>query len=488
MGMGKYTKYLVLILVFALFLRLIFFTGADNSDSLAYYTYAHQVVDGKFTFTQNHFSSRIGLIYPQALIYGLFGVNDFTSNVLSLATSLAGIILIFYLGKLLFNEKIGLMAAFLLSFFPLDVIFSTRLLPDFPAAFFMALSVLLFLKGEKENKNKYYFLCGLSWGISFLIKEISAVFALFFLTYAIYKRKLTKYYILILIGIVLLLLLEFWNASALTGNPFYRHTQIESEEVNYLMETYSNYFTPSGMVSRLFLQWPYFMLHDIHYGLFFVFVFIALCYFFANRKESSNILLIWIIPLMAYLNFGTLSTKSYIPIPITAKFLSVIMFPSILMLANFLGQEGKVLKKNIASSILILLFFSSMGFIYLSDERTIINDVKESYNFLKNENKMIYADERTKMVFDYLSGFENENKFNAFNKFDLFAKNEKNILTDLKDKHDAIVVVNYAMINGLPKLYRDIRFPEFATNPPRQWQLVKEFGSGDKKILIYYVP
>ena len=49
----------------------------------------------------------------------------------------------FYFGKLLFNEKIGLIASFLLSFFPLDIVYATKLNSDLPSSFFMALGVYL---------------------------------------------------------------------------------------------------------------------------------------------------------------------------------------------------------------------------------------------------------------------------------------------------------------------------------------------------------
>ena len=211
------------------------------------------------------------------------------------------------------------------------------------------------------------------------------------------------------------------------------------------------------------------MIHDIHYGLFFIFIFLAFVYFAFNRKDNSNLLLIWIIPLMLYLNFGTLSIKNYIPIPITVKFLSIIMFPSILLLAQFLSLEEKIIKKFLMPSVLALLFFSSLGFIYLSDERAIISEIKQAYSFVKNDNGQGYTDERTKMVFDYLSGFELKENFKQFNSFNLYSKNEKNTLADLKNLHNSLVIVNSGMIKGLPILYKGIKFPEQIANIPKQW-------------------
>ncbi|MDP6647822.1 MAG: glycosyltransferase family 39 protein [Candidatus Woesearchaeota archaeon] len=489
MKLGKCEKYLIAILLFALLLRLVFFTGGDHSDSLLYFIYADEIVDGTYKPTSNHFSSRIGLIYPQAWIYRLFGLNDFTSNIFTLLASLAGIVLIFYFGKFLFNEKTGIIAALLLSFYPLDVIFSTRLMPDFPSAFFMALAVFLFLKAEKSPAKSriYYLACGLSLGISYLIKEIAVIMVFFFLAYVIYKRKFRKEYFLIVAGFAVLLLLEFWHSYAFTGNILFRHTQIESEEVNYVLETYSNYFTPFGMISRLFFHWPFTMLNDIHYGLFFMFIFIALYYSITNRKDNTNILLIWLITLMLYLNFGTLSTQRYIPIPLTVKFLSIITFPSLLLLANFLSNKEKIITKIIMPATLLLLFFSSIGFIYLSNDRTLIDEVKEIYPFVDSQNKEIYTDERTQMVLNYLSGFSDKKNIKSFNKFDFLAE-DKNTIVDLRNKHDVFVLVNRAMIDGLPILYKDIEFPDQINNIPKNWQIKKEVGQGDKKVIVYYVP
>ncbi|MBI4451964.1 glycosyltransferase family 39 protein [Candidatus Woesearchaeota archaeon] len=482
----KYRKYLFFVLLFALALRLVFFTGADNSDTLAYYEYAYQASKGNFNLDSNHFSSRIGLIYPQAIVYKLFGINEITSNILSLIVSLAGIILIFYLGRFMFNEKTGLVAALLLSFYPLDVIFSTRLLPDFPSAFFMALSVLFFLKAEKFSSKRHYLYSGLSWGIAYLIKEMAIVLALFFAGYALYKRRLSKNHLLILAVFVIFPAIEFLHAYALTSDPFFRHSQIQNEEIDFVKDTYSNYFSVSGMLSRLFFHWPFLMLHDVHYGLFFAFVFLALFYSLIYRKYETSVLLIWLVALMLYLNFGPLSLVPYVPIPITVKFLSTITFPSLLLLANFLCQNDKLLQKVLLPSAILLLLLSSLGFIYISEDRQIISEIKQSHGFLKSLNSPVYTDERTKSVLDYLSGFE-RNNFLAFNEFNYYAKgNEKNALIDLKDKHNVYIAVNHGMIKGLREVYKGIEFPNEISNMPKNWQEIRSFGEGDKKMIVYY--
>ena len=157
--MDKKTKLLLLaVLAFGLIIRLIFFNGMGTSDDLWYSQIANRFSNGDFTIEPNQINSRIGLLLPVSFFYSIFGVNDFSSIFFSLLVSLAGIVLIFFFGKLLFNEKTGLVAAFLISFFPLDVLYSTRLLSDLPSAFFAALSVFLFLKAEKNGKKNIHWL------------------------------------------------------------------------------------------------------------------------------------------------------------------------------------------------------------------------------------------------------------------------------------------------------------------------------------------
>ena len=487
----KNYHWLLLVLIFAVALRLIFFTGSTTSDELAYYSYANDAVNNKFELLPDHFSSRMGLIYGQAFLYKIFGINEFTSNLLPLIASLLGIILIFYTGKLLFNEKIGLLSAFLLSFYPLDVIYSTRLLPDLPAAFFMALSAFFFLKAERSSpkKNIFLLISGIALGIAYLIKELSLILVLFFVLYALYRRKIVKNYAFIFVGVLLFLIIEFVYAYVHTGNPLYRYFAIESQEVYFMRTFYYSYFTLQGLLSRLFFHYPYFMLSDVHYGSFFIFVIMAVFYFIINRNKNTNILLLWFFSIFFYLNFGTVSFYRYVPIGVTDRFLVMITFPSILLLSNFIVQKNFI-RSKLTNFIILFLFLTSLGFIYVSKDRSQINEIKEAHEFLiKNRVKLVYTDERTSSVLKYLSGYKNIYEIKEFQKYDTLNFDpdaDKNIFVlDMKKIEDANILVNLNMIKSFTKSYKNIRFPYEVSNPPSNWKLEKEFGSYDKKIKIY---
>src|SRR3989338_1031326 len=224
---GKTYVLLLLIVLFGLFLRLIFFSGMGISDSLVYSKTANDINTGKGIDPNSTLtlSTRMGLIYPTSISYRLFGINDFSSVLFVLLTSTAGIILVFYFGKLLFNEKVGLMASFLLSFFPLDVVYSTKLLSDLPSAFFMALGVYLFLYSEIKSNSRYsigYFFSGILIGIGYFIRESALLIGFFFITYILYKRKIKKQYFLVPLGVLLVFVAESLIFLALTGDQLSR--------------------------------------------------------------------------------------------------------------------------------------------------------------------------------------------------------------------------------------------------------------------------
>src|SRR3989338_3594766 len=207
---------LAIILLLALIIRLIFFQGTDASDSLKNTRYAYDISKGVFPTDESQGNFRIGLFIPVSILYIVFGVNELSSAAFPLAASLFGIVLIFLFGKLLFNEKIGLVAAFLLSIFPLDVLYATRLMSDLPSGVFSALSIYFFLKAEKTDKKTgtstknymLYALSGVSLGISFSIREMAIVIFLFYIVYAVYNKKLKMSYGLIGAGFLSIFILE----------------------------------------------------------------------------------------------------------------------------------------------------------------------------------------------------------------------------------------------------------------------------------------
>ena len=474
--LGNTKLLLFLIVLFGLVLRLAFFSGIGTSDDLAYTRYAIDVgeeIDPESTLT---LSTRLGIIYTTALSYKLFGINDFSSVLFVLLTSVGSIILVFYFGKLLFNGKVGLMAAFLLSFFPLDVVYSTKLLTDIPSAFFMALGVYLFLYAEKKHKLKYglsYFLSGISIGIGYFIRESALLIALFFIIYILYKRKIKKEYFLVPLGILVIFVIEVFILLQVTGDPLFRtHTSQE-----YLIEAMviHDYFGRSDFPMSLF-YYPYIILTSKLTSFFYVFIFIAIIYSIIYKKKETYNMLFWFLPLLLYLSFGSASFTQYIPFVAKTRYLSIITIPGMLLLAFFLTDKRIIAKRVIMPLSLIILLTTSIIFVNLREDRNLLDGLRTTYPYLETLDKPIFIDDRSVKALDYISGYNN-------------LMDMRRYPSDLSNIKDSYLVINKEMIKNLKAANKSRVFPPEIHTTPTKWMVIKEIGKDDEnKIVIYYVP
>ena len=485
---------LFLIVIFGLILRLIFFAGMGISDDLAYSGFAYNIDKGIDQDSALTLAVRIGIIYITALSYSLFGVNDFSSVLFVLLTSIGNIILIFYFGKLLFNEKAGLMAAFLLSFFPLDVVYSTRLLTDIPSAFFMSLGVYFFLYSEihknqrfsghrkskglssETSKLKYgigYLLSGLCIGIGYLIRESVVLIGLFFIIYVLYKKRIKKEYFLIALGFLIIFAIELLAFYLLTGDPLFRSTASQQ----YLLEAsiIHNYFNRLYFPTGLF-HYPYIILTTNIISYFYVFIFIAIGYCLIHRKKETYIMQLWFISLLLYLSFGSASLSHYIPFRAVDRYLTIITIPGIILLSFFLTEKKTFIKKVIMPAALIILLLTSILAIHGYEGRNSLENLKEIKPYLEKLDKTIYIDTRSIKVLDYISEYKNTINLKAYP-------------IDLMNIKDAYIVINRDIIKREKEANKNTKFPEEVDNPPENWITIEEIGKDDEnKIIIYYAP
>jgi len=479
---------LLLIVVFGLLVRLIFFTQVQPSDDLEYYNFAHQINQDTFEHGVSFHSPRIGLTYSTALFYTLIGVNEVASNLLPLLTSILSIILVFYLGKIIFNETVGLIAAFLLSFFPLNVFYSTTLFPDLPSAFFIALSAFLFLKAEKHGRNLNYMLAGLSIGVAYLMKELSILILGFFVVYVFFKKNLKKEHFLILLGFFLIFGFELIYYTIKTSDPLFRYTIVSDQATNIMKTYYPNYFG-INVLSRLFLHYPYLILTNPLTSLFYIFIIISSAYCILKKKKESYVLLMWIIPIALYVNFGSLSFSGYIPLPADVRYIEIITIPTILLLSYFLYQSRDLVNRLFMPATILFLFATSIYFIASNDQRTSLDNLYKASSYLKTSpEKIIYSDQRSTEVIRYLFNYEKNDMVITFNDYNGFEfKGERNNLIVLDNIHDVYVVVNWKMINGLLTNYKDMELPQEIINIPKNWVERFSYGEGKDRLIVYYV-
>lgn len=112
----------------------------------------------------------------------IFLTSQFYAVWINFTFSLLFILMVFFLGKLFFNENVGLWASLLISIAPLDILTSQRLWADEMLSFFTILCVLLFWQGRKRKNLILIGLSGVSAGIAVITKQ-SGIFIIFIIVF-----------------------------------------------------------------------------------------------------------------------------------------------------------------------------------------------------------------------------------------------------------------------------------------------------------------
>ena len=111
-----------------------------------------------------------------ALTYFAFGVNSIHASVVSAMLSALTIPLIFFICRELFKkEEIGLFAALVFAFFPLDLIFASTGNSRPASIFFIALTLFFYLVSLKKNNGKMWALTALAFSYSIYIRQENVV-------------------------------------------------------------------------------------------------------------------------------------------------------------------------------------------------------------------------------------------------------------------------------------------------------------------------
>ncbi len=86
------------------------------------------------------------------------------------------LVLVFYLGKKLYNRYVGLLSALVLGTFTTFYVFSRLAMTDIPLVFFILGSIYFFVLSEKsENTNRYATFSGLFFGLALMTKQVEAL-------------------------------------------------------------------------------------------------------------------------------------------------------------------------------------------------------------------------------------------------------------------------------------------------------------------------
>lgn len=159
-----YKILLAVVMIIGIVVRFYFYNIAKNQahwwDTLAYGGLAKNILYG--LWNDNVFLAHEAIIRPPMLPWLWtfllkFGFSDAgTLLFLEIIPSILCIWLIYLIAKELYDEKIGLIAAFISCFSWIFLFYSARIMTDIPSLFFSLVSIYFFVKGYEELKTKEF--------------------------------------------------------------------------------------------------------------------------------------------------------------------------------------------------------------------------------------------------------------------------------------------------------------------------------------------
>lgn len=181
---------LAAVLLSALLLRLVFYSGFFGSDEVTYVDSAFKLLDGDWSVSTYVGANRYGVNLPIALFGAVFGRSEWSAAAYSIVCSIGEVLLVAVVGRRLVGDRASLIAALLLAVLPTHVHLAGRLLADSPLALSITASFLYFFDGEIRHRPWSYFVAGCAAGFSFWVKQATIFYLLTFLIYPLIFRKL----------------------------------------------------------------------------------------------------------------------------------------------------------------------------------------------------------------------------------------------------------------------------------------------------------
>jgi len=149
-------------------------------------------------------------LFPLILTpFALIGLEETFARIFCFLSGIFSVFILYLLGKDMFDNKIALLASFMLAFFWSFNFWSYRVLVDVPLTLLVLITFYVFIKANNSAGKKYYLLTGLFLGLSFLMKfttlMIAGIIGLTMLFKKQSSRDLLKNSLCVLIPLILII-------------------------------------------------------------------------------------------------------------------------------------------------------------------------------------------------------------------------------------------------------------------------------------------
>lgn len=406
---------LAMLLLVGFLIRLHFYFGHIFSDDAYYSNLSLLILNGDFAGNYQGypiFLLRILFVSINSFFMMLFGVNETSTIILPFFISQLNIFLAYFFAKEIFQDKIiALLSAFLICFFPVEIVFASINFPDSTNVFLLNSGLFLLYRSYKRNNIALSILAGILFSASMLVKENLLYFLMTLLIIFCYKllkqKQFIKPILIAFLVVVLYLFTEGLIYSFTIGDIYYRLSILS---LNYSYSFYD--FFPYSIESltnsdnyllNLFAQ---IILNLKHIFLRRFYLFVPLVAFIISvisiYKKRNTTVSVWFLLIGFLLIAFTTSPTEYKPLNLERSWY---VFPLILPAVLLVSSELVKLKMKLLIPVLIIyllgsLIMSNAYLIYFNAEPK--SELKEYLLF--NKSQKIYTDHFTQCSVDLIRG------------------------------------------------------------------------------------
>jgi 4-amino-4-deoxy-L-arabinose transferase-like glycosyltransferase len=253
--------------------------------------------------------------YLLLCVHLIFGSSIVAYRMLSVILGTLTIVLVFYFGKMLYNETTGIFAAFILSIIPPHVIMSRLIMMDVVLTFFGTLALYGYYAGEMNNSRKLMILGSISSICAIMSKEPGVLIPMIFVIWCLLQRRFSPYNALAIIPPYFIY--AIWKIWAFLAD--YRYS---AHGVNY---TVLDLITQQAQFESLPIS--YVKIFGEDYLLLFYIILLISTYMFRIRiqnRTTFNILLPIVLIVLLGIPLGFYLIRAFVSVPPTTSIIDLI--------------------------------------------------------------------------------------------------------------------------------------------------------------------
>ena len=253
-------------------------------------------------------------MWLMSLSYQVFGVTNLAARFWSPIFGALSLVLVFYLGKKLYNLPVGFLSALVLGTFNLFYVFSRHAMTDVPFHFFMVASLyFMFLSEETEDAKRYVVLSGLFFGLALMTKQIIALLIpIIAFVYFIATRRGVRF-------LFTRRFAWFWGVAFLIVSPWVVYMTLRfGPEFWRIFLVYSNFTRAAsaieGHAGGYLFYLNYLVNNDNLLWLILLPFSVGLCVFNSvfKRAKEDTLLLVWMAVVVGLFTFAQTKLEWYI--------------------------------------------------------------------------------------------------------------------------------------------------------------------------------